>query len=586
MAVPRDYPAAWETRAVPAPYGGPDEDGGTVRESSSTGARSTWSRTVDRLAYAASSLGLERWARLGSVAVVPLLLPTTSAGIAPVYGALAAYVLLTALARRDRYVRGGDLIVAAAVVVATGGEVAPFLLFLTVAVAGPASAGGIRAGAAAGATLSLVLLAVLAADDQLATLGTGGIVPVALLLPLVGITTAAAAQVIDGRAVAGRVKLQEANRLLSALLDLADDLPGGLDATTVAAAVSAEVRGLSGVAGVAVLVEEHGVLHVAASHAVPPGRLGPVRLDVARRLGDLQLRTPNQLPDGLRRACDGAPFWLCAHLGSQADPIGLLLVGVTGAEVGARLRPAIQRLTIDAAIALQNARLFDGTLARAADAARRRLAADLHDGVAQSLAHLKMELELQTVAGGRRSADAELARLARVADTALSELRATIAGLRTDPTGDLGALLEQHLAEVSPAGGPRIELEVIGAAELPPDRTADALRVAQEALSNALRHADASTITVSLERDQATTELVVEDDGRGRGATTGRAGGGVGVRSMRERADRLQGSLSVRDRLGGGTVVTLRFPTRPHAPAGGPAQRRPRPTSAVPTELQ
>jgi signal transduction histidine kinase len=520
-------------------------------------------RLVDRLAYATSAIGLERWARLGSVAIVPLFLRDADGSTLPVYGALTAYVLLTALARRDRFVRGGDLIVAAAIIAATEGQVAPFLLFLMVAVAGPASAGGIRAGLAAGATLSLVLLAVLGLGGQLRELGFPGIVPVTLLLPLTGITTASAARVLDEHTASGRLKLQEANRLLSALLALADDLPGGLDATTVAAAVLAEIRTAPGVPAVAVLVEERGVLHVAAAHALHPGRLPAVRIDVARRLGDLKLRTSRQLPRELQRACTDHPFWLCVRLGPLEQPIGLLLVAVDDAEVGAQLRSSLVTLGADATIALQNARLFDGTLARAADAARRRLAADLHDGVAQSLAHLKMELELHAWDGGRRSADAELARLARVAGTALSDLRATISGLRTDVTGDLAVLLQQHVAEITPAGGPRIDLEVVGAAVLSPERADDVLRVAQEALSNALRHAHASVITVALERDDHLVELVVEDDGVGREEGSGHAGGGVGLPSMRERAERLEGTLTVRGRLGGGTVVVLRCPTRP-----------------------
>jgi hypothetical protein len=223
---------------------------------------------------------------------------------------------------------------------------------------------------------------------------------IALLLPLVGIITAFAARLQATRVVHDRAKLQEANRLLAALLDLADDLPGGLDATTVAAAVCSEVRALPGVPAVVVFVEDRGVLHAAASHALHPGRLPTLRMDVVRRIGDLQLRTSRQLPVDLRRACVDQPFWLGARLGTPADPVGLLLVGVDSAEVGVRIRPLLVRLAGDAAIALQNARLFDGTLARAADAARRRFAADLHDGVAQSLAHLKMELELQTVQGG------------------------------------------------------------------------------------------------------------------------------------------------------------------------------------------
>jgi signal transduction histidine kinase len=525
------------------------------------------SRTVDRLAYATSAIGLERWARLGSVAIVPLFLADADGSTIPVYGALTAYVLLTALARRDRFVRGGDLVVAAAVIAATEGQVAPFLLFLMVAVAGPASAGGIRAGVAAGTTLSLVLLAVLGLVGQLPELGLAGILPVTLLLPLTGVTTASASQVLDDRTGDGRLKLQEANRLLSALLDLADDLPGGLDVTTVAAAVLAEVRAMPGVPAVAVLVEERGVLHVAASHELHPGRLPAVRVDVARRLGDLKLRTQRQLPRELQRACDAHAFWLCVRLGPREEPLGLLVVAVDDAQVGAQLRPALLGLGADAAIALQNARLFDGTLTRAADAARRRLAADLHDGVAQSLAHLKMELELHAWDGGRRSADAELGRLARVAGTALSDLRATIAGLRTDATGDLAVLLEQHIAEVTSTGGPRIDLEIVGAGDIGADRADDVLRVAQEALSNALRHADATVITVSLERDDHLVELVVEDDGIGHGGASDHAGGGVGLPSMRERAERLEGTLTVRSRLGGGTVVALRCPTRSSRPS-------------------
>jgi signal transduction histidine kinase len=391
-----------------------------------------------------------------------------------------------------------------------------------------------------------------------------------LLLPLTGITTASASEVIDGHGASGRLKLQEANRLLSALLELADDLPGGLDVTTVAAAVLAEVRSAPGVPAVAVMVEERGVLHVAASHALHPGRLPAVRVDVARRLGDLKLRTSRQLPHELQRACVDHPFWLCVRLGPLEQPVGLLLVAVDDAEVGAQLRPSLATLGEDASIALQNARLFDGTLARATDAARRRLAADLHDGVAQSLAHLKMELELHAWDGGRRSADAELGRLARVAGTALTDLRATIAGLRTDATGDLAVLLQQHVAEVTSMGGPRIDLEIVGAGELTPERGDDVLRVAQEALSNALRHAQATVITVSLERDDHLVELVVEDDGVGRDNGSSRAGGGVGLPSMHERAERLGGTLTVRARLGGGTVVALRCPTRPSRPPSRP----------------
>ncbi|HSK24946.1 MAG TPA: ATP-binding protein, partial [Egicoccus sp.] len=100
-----------------------------------------------------------------------------------------------------------------------------------------------------------------------------------------------------------------------------------------------------------------------------------------------------------------------------------------------------------------------------------------------------------------------------------------------------------------------------GRAAVDPARAEQVLRVAQEALSNALRHARAERITVTLERDTAALELTVEDDGIGLRGPSPTAGGGVGMRSMRERATLLGGSLDVRERRGGGTVVHLRCPT-------------------------
>jgi signal transduction histidine kinase len=238
-----------------------------------------------------------------------------------------------------------------------------------------------------------------------------------------------------------------------------------------------------------------------------------------------------------------------------------LLGGFHQSELARAARLRLQSVATDGGLALDNARLFDGTRARAADVARRRVASDLHDGVAQSLAHLRMELELLALADGP-SESGELSRLARVAGSALVDLRGTIAGLRTATDGDLATMLERHVSDLRGRRGPEIELECSGDAPIDPDRSEQLLRVAQEALSNAVCHAGATTITVTLERDEDTVLLVVEDDGVGRGAaSTTQRGGGVGLRSMHERAEALSGELEVRDRSGGGTVVTLRCPT-------------------------
>lgn len=520
------------------------------------------SRLGDRVALYVSAVGVERWARIVSIAVVPLLqLDLDEPSMRLLYVALAAYVLVTAMVSRNEFVRSGDMLVATAVIVGTQGDVVPFLPFLLVVVAGPASRGGVIAGLAAGGTLSIALLGAYAIFDNLAAVSDA--IPIALLLPLSGLTIAAAKEVLDDRAVRDRLVLQEANRLLSSLRAIAEDIPGGLDISTVSAAMIAELRSVPGVSAVMVYVEDHGVLRPTAAAEVPAGQLPSMRVDQLRELaGSPRLYNPHGLPEPLHRAADAARHWAVISLGHGDAPAGALLVGFDDLEDGRAARPRLASLGADGAIALENARLFDGTRARAAEVARRRVAGDLHDGVAQSLAHLRMELELLAREPGT---DGDIARLARVAGTALEDLRATIAGLRQPWLGQLPQLLARHLDEVGSTHGPDLILETsaeVGSA-LSQERSEDVLRVAQEAVSNALRHAQATTVTVSLDHDGEDLRLEVIDDGVGRSADSAHRGGGVGLRSMRERADRLDGELYVRDRVGGGTVVGLRFPSSP-----------------------
>lgn len=520
-------------------------------------------RVGDRLAWYATAIGLERWARLLAAALVPLLQPEGGLlSYGPLVAGLAAYVLLTALARRDQYLRSADLVVAAAIILLTGPEVVPFLPFLLVTVAGPASQGGVRAGLAAGGTLAIVLLVRLVVSGDLADAGLVSTLPIALLLPLAGLTTAAATEVLEDRTVRDRMVLQEANRLLSSLRDIADEIPGGLDVSTVSAALMAELRTIPGLTGALVLVEDHGMLRAAATAGLDRRPVPPIRADEFGPLvdGGMRFVTPHALPAGLRKACADHLHWTAVPVGGRGRASSsLLLVGFEDLDAGRDARNRLASLAADARLAIENARLFDGTRVRAADAARRRVAGDLHDGVAQSLAHLRMELEL--LARATTSDDDELERLARVAGTALVDLRATIAGLRAPLDHDLGALLERHVEDVRSPHGPAVVLERTGANRLDPERAEEVLRVAQEAVSNALRHAQADHIRVVLEQDDERVRLVVEDDGVGLGGTSREAGGGVGLRSMEERAERLGGVLELHDGVAGGTVVHLTLPT-------------------------
>jgi signal transduction histidine kinase len=521
-------------------------------------------RVGDRVAWYASSVGLERWARLVAVAAVPLLLLGGDFDvIAPLFAFLAAYVLLTALAPRDHRVRAADLVVSGLLIALSGGQVAPFLLFLIVTVAGPASAGGPTAWAAAGGTLSVVLLVSLAWAGDLPDQDLGAVLPPALLLPLVGLTTALATQVLEGRDAKDRLTLQEANRLLSSLRAIADDIPGGLDIATVSAAILTELRDVAGVGTAVVFVESKGLFAPAATAGCGPGEVPVLRLDELRTLigggGQTVVLSPRMLPAPLQALGRTRKAWAAVGVGPGGSLTGVLLLGFDEAAAARNARNRLVSLAADAALALENAQLFEATRVRAADAARRRIAGDLHDGVAQSLAHLRMELELLARHAEEGAGD-EPARLARVAGSALQDLRATIAGLRRPLDGGLATLVEDHLTELDSASGPRLSLQAGPLPDLDPERTDDVLRVVQEAVSNALRHARAAYVTVSLTSDRDEVVVQVEDDGIGLQAHTVRPGNGVGIRSMRERAERLGGSIDVTSDAGEGTTVHLRFP--------------------------
>jgi signal transduction histidine kinase len=286
------------------------------------------------------------------------------------------------------------------------------------------------------------------------------------------------------------------------------------------------------------------------------------------------------LPEELHGPCRGHRWWKLAGMYRGDDLVGVLLVAFDEPEAARTARRRLVELATDGALALQNAQLFDVTQARAANAARRHLAGDLHDGVAQALAHLRMELELLALSSPDVDGG-EAGRLARVAREALEDLRGTIAGLRAPGAEDLAEHLRRHLEPLRTPHGPELVLEHVGDARLDATRCDDVLRIAQEAVSNALRHAQATTVQVDLECGSDLLHLVVEDDGRGLGGSSVHRGGGVGFRSMRERADRLEAQLTVRERHGGGTVVDLRCPLPPRQ---GEATTTPSPSVVTPPE--
>ncbi|GAA4617701.1 hypothetical protein GCM10023195_79160 [Actinoallomurus liliacearum] len=211
-----------------------------------------------------------------------------------------------------------------------------------------------------------------------------------------------------------------------------------------------------------------------------------------------------------------------------------------------------------AAIAMTNARLYERNRELTVIEERARLARELHDAVAQKLFSLRLTAAAALSAPDPR---AELERVQTLAKEALAELREVIFELRpAELEGDgLAESLRKHVRVLDRAWSsgrgrrPRVRFEGEDVA-LPAEVEAVAYRVAQEALYNALRHGDPSEVTVRL----TAGALEVHDDGTGFDVGVG-SRDGLGLASMRERAESVGGRLTV-DSSPAGTVVRLEVP--------------------------
>jgi two-component system sensor histidine kinase UhpB len=191
---------------------------------------------------------------------------------------------------------------------------------------------------------------------------------------------------------------------------------------------------------------------------------------------------------------------------------------------------------------------------------RARVARDLHDEVNQALTGLLLRLEAARKKAPPELA-AELAEIRTLANQAMQELLSLARQLRPTALDDLGlrAALAGHVRELARQGVVDADFEAEGAlGELPADVQIVVYRVAQEALSNAVRHAEAEHVSVELDREGDEVRLAVADDGHG--FAFDRIGTGLGIAGMRERALLVGGDLQVESRPGEGTRVRLRVP--------------------------
>jgi two-component system, NarL family, sensor histidine kinase UhpB len=200
------------------------------------------------------------------------------------------------------------------------------------------------------------------------------------------------------------------------------------------------------------------------------------------------------------------------------------------------------------------------TALAAQEAERLRVARELHDEIGQTLTAITLQAE-RAAEGDLASAPAEFGRVADAVRDSLDEVRRIARELRPEALDDLGLVnaLIALCTRINAQGGPVVKRELQAA--LPPlsaDVELVIYRIAQESLTNAVRHSDARSVTVSLRADAETLTLRVADNGRGMPSEL--RDGTAGIAGMRERALLVGGRLSIKSRPGAGTEVELSVP--------------------------
>ena len=379
--------------------------------------------------------------------------------------------------------------------------------------------------------------------------------------------------------------LHEAGQILVSSLDLEGIGPRLLE-------IMRRVADLT--AAVIILQDEHGELRT--RHAVGSAKAWSAAHKTLKAREARLTATDTGQPRSFRLDPTGSsalpPVGLCLPLRVRGHPIGV--IEVYGQKHLAE-RANIEILTSlagQAGSALENARLHGqlaererrleelvGRLIKAQEEERRRVAYDVHDGLAQvaAAAHQRLQAFAGRHAPASEEGREDLERVLRLVRRTVGEARKVISDLRPTVLDDFGlaAAIRQEVAELRD-GGWRVEYEeALGEERLPVAVETALFRVVQEALTNARKHALTDRVRLELRHQGETITLKVEDRGRGfdPAAADGDGGPGerVGLSGMRERVGMVGGELVVRSRPGAGTSITVRIPLSEQTGARDPA---------------
>jgi len=399
------------------------------------------------------------------------------------------------------------------------------------------------------------------------------------------------------RDITERIRVQEEmerrNRELAALNEIGQIINSTLDLRETLTLITTQTNRLLGTQATSVLLydEERDDLYFAAGSGLGADSLIGQRLPLGQGVAGwvVEHDEPALVPDVLQD-----PRWfsdfdrsgdfktrsiLCVPLRSKGRIIGAL---ETMNKEGGFNQDDVRLLTALAApmaTAIENARLFEQVrngraqlqalsrrLVEIQETERGHVARELHDETGQALSSLLLGLSmLEQEAEDPQAVRARIASLEAMVDEMLENLHRLATNLRPATLDFLGLIpaLEQYIETFSEQYGIPVAFEMVELTpedRLPPEVETALYRIVQEALTNVIRHAQATRVDVLLERRGDRVVAIVEDDGVGFDAETARQSGRLGLFGMQERAEMLGGRLTIESAAGMGTTVYVEVP--------------------------
>jgi signal transduction histidine kinase len=393
-----------------------------------------------------------------------------------------------------------------------------------------------------------------------------------LILASLGTLAAGTLQrIVQARGDAGKPQpYAEATRLLTQLRSVARQLPGAtLDPGGIAEHLLEELRTVAISDRAAVLSASGGGRLVVLAQAGVDRVDWETSLDADSAIAEAWAsQQPYTAARSQARSHRGGEVSaLVVPLVAGVRTVGLVIIE---ADVSGAYPPyVVSRVTAisrPAALRLEAALLFDEVRSLATNEERQRLAREIHDGVAQELVMVGYGIDnaLATLPDDAKETAEELRSLRGEVTRVITELRLSLFELRSevDRHGGLAAAISEYARTVGASGGLRVHVTLDeSTARLPAATEAELLRIAQEAITNARKHAGAANLWVSCAVDPPFAQIEVSDDGQG--IADQRPDGRYGLAIMAERAERIRGRLEIRPRHPSGTTVAVVLGTTP-----------------------